>query len=142
MGRRPPTKGSPMEPYEPAAEPLQVPPMPSIPSRNIALYVILVFLTCGLFGLVWFCMLNDDTNRVSGHPEAIGGVGALLLGIVTCGIYTLFWAYAMGERIDEAKAARGLPAGSSGALYLVLEILGLGFIQAIVQQSELNRLAA
>jgi len=119
-----------------------MPPAPAaIPSRNIVLYVILTFLTCGIFGLFWFCTLNDDTNRISNHPEAPGGITALLLSFITCGIYSFFWYYAMGDRIDEAKQARGLPGGSSAALYLILSILGLAFVANIIQQSELNRLA-
>ena len=96
---------------------------------------------CGLFGLYWFCTLNDDTNKVSGHPEATNGILALVLTIVTCGIYGLFWMYNMGTRIDEAKAKRGAPGGSSGALYLVLALVGLGFVSEILLQSELNKLA-
>lgn len=137
-------KGTIMESYETsAAGPEPIPPLPGggIPQRNIALYVILTFVTCGLFGIFWFCTLNDDTNLVSRHPESPSGIVALLLCLVTCGIYSFFWYYNMGERIDEAKMARGLPAGSSGALYLILAILGLGFVANIVQQSELNRLA-
>lgn len=123
--------------------PVTPPPVPGgIRQRSIVLYVVLTFATCGLFGIYWFCTLNDDTNLVSNHPEALGGIVSLLLSIVTCGIYGFFWFYAMGQRIDEAKMARGLPAGSSGALYLILAILGLGFIPYIIQQSELNRLAA
>ena len=64
---------------------------PTIQKRNIGLYVVLTFITCGLFGLYWFCTLNDDTNQVSGHTEAMGGVAALLLSIVTCGIYSLIY---------------------------------------------------
>lgn len=133
-----------MQPHPDSAVPPPVPPPPGagIPQRNIVLYVILTFATCGIFGIFWFCTLNDDTNRVSNHPEAPGGIVALLLCLVTCGIYGLFWYYNMGQRIDEAKMARGLPAGSSAALYLVLALLGLPLVANIVQQGELNRLAA
>lgn len=135
-----------MDPYPESSpvSPAPVPPLPGngIQQRSIALYLILTLVTCGLFGIYWFCTLNDDTNLVSNHPEAPNGIVALLLSIITCGIYGLFWMYAMGQRIDEAKAARGFPGGSSGPLYLILAILGLGFIPYIIQQSELNRLAS
>ena len=128
----------------PPAMPVETaaPSAPAIQQRNIVLYVILTLVTCGLFGIYWFCTLNDDTNAVSGHPEAPSGVVALLLTIVTCGIYGLFWYYNMGTRIDEAKAKRGMAGGSSGALYLVLALLGLGFVAEIMLQSELNKLAS
>ena len=114
---------------------------PSIQKRNIALYVVLSIVTCGLFGLYWFCCLNDDTNKVSGHPEATGGVAAILLTLVTCGIYGLFWMYNMGTRIDEVKAKNGMPGGNSGVLYLILALFGFGWISEILLQIELNKLA-
>lgn len=118
-----------------------LPTTPTIPKRNLALYIILAFVTCGLFGLYWFCTLNDDTNKVSGHPEEMSGIVALILTIVTCGIYGLIWSYNMGTRIDEAKAKCGLPGGNSGTLYLILTLVGCGFVAQIIQQSELNKLA-
>ena len=113
----------------------------TIKKRNIAVYFILSIVTCGIFGLYWFCTLNDDTNRISGHPEAMGGVAALLLSIVTCGIYSLFWSYNMGTRIDEAKASRGLPSGNTGTLYLILAIFGLAWVAELLLQGDLNKLA-
>ncbi len=113
----------------------------TIQKRNIAVYFILSIVTCGIFGLYWFCTLNDDTNKISGHPEAMGGVAALLLSIVTCGIYSLFWAYNMGTRIDEVKAKRGMPGGDTGTLYLILAVFGLAWVAELLLQSELNKLA-
>ena len=113
----------------------------TIQKRNIALYIVLSIVTCGLFGLYWFCTLNDDTNKVSGHPEAIGGIVAILLTIVTCGIYSLFWMYNMGARIDEVKVKRGMPGGNTSTLYLVLTLFGLAWIAEIMLQAELNKLA-
>ena len=116
-------------------------PNVTIKKRNIAVYLILSIVTCGIFGLYWFCTLNDDTNKISGHPEAMGGVAALLLSLVTCGIYALFWMYNMGTRIDEAKAKRGLVGGNLGTLYLILTVFGLAWVAELLLQSELNKLA-
>ena len=117
------------------------PTTPMIQKRNTALYVILSIVTCGIFGLYWFCTLNNDTNKVSGHPEATGGVAALLLTIITCGIYSLFWMYNMGMRIDEEKMRRGMPCGNTGTLYLILALVGFGWVSEILLQGELNKLA-
>ena len=113
----------------------------TIQKRNVAVYFILSIVTCGIFGLYWFCTLNDDTNKISGHPEATGGVVALLLSIVTCGIYAIFWMYNMGTRLDEAKAKRGLSVSNAGTLYLILTIFGLAWVAELLLQIELNKLA-
>ena len=113
----------------------------TIQKRNVALYFVLSIVTCGIFGLYWFCTLNDDTNKISGHPEAMGGVVALLLSILTCGIYALFWTYNMGTRIDEVKVKHGLPSGNLGTLYLILSIFGFAWVAELLLQCELNKLA-
>lgn len=58
--------------------------------RNIAVSIILTIVTCGIYGIVWFVMLNDEIRNASkdyGMPS--GGV-AFLLTIVTCGIYGIY----------------------------------------------------
>ena len=124
------------------SRPIVPPPAPdAIQKRNLALYILLSFVTCGIFGIYWFYVMNEDTNKVSGHPEAMNGAMVILLTFITCGIYSFFWLYNMGTRIDEAKARRGMPGGSSGTLYLILGIFGLGLVSEILLQNELNNLA-
>ena len=69
-----------------------------------------------------------------------GGV-AFLLSLVTCGIYGLYWAYKQGEKIDEAKTARGIMSSNSGIIYLLLTIFGFGIIAEALMQNELNSMA-
>ena len=115
--------------------------MMQIPKRNTALYFLLSIVTCGLWGIYWFCTLTDDSNKVSGHPDKMNGVICLLLTIFTCGIYALIWAYDMGSKIDEAKNRRGMAASGTGGIYLILYLIGCGWIAQLMMQSELNKLA-
>jgi membrane protease YdiL (CAAX protease family) len=110
-----------------------------IEKRNIALYVIVTLVTCGLFGLYWFVVLTDDTNKLAGEADT-SGVIALLLTIVTCGLYGLYWAYKRGEKIDKAKQMRNIPASNGGILYLILYFFG-GIIAYALIQNEINNLA-
>ncbi len=114
--------------------------MRTVQQRNIALCIILSLVTCGIYGLYWFVCLTDDTNAVA-NEEGTSGVMALVLTIVTCGIYGLYWAYKCGEKLDQAKVSRGLPASNGGVLYLILYIFG-GIIAYALIQNELNKLAA
>ena len=62
-----------------------------IQQKNIALCIILSIVTCGIYGLIWFVKLTDETNMLAppspdGKPYTSGGI-ALLLMIVTCDIY-------------------------------------------------------
>ena len=111
-----------------------------IQQRNIAVCIILTIVTCGIYGIYWFICLNNDANTASNTFGTSGGV-AFLLTIITCGIYGWYWAYKQGEKIDAAKANRGLPSGSNGVVYLLLSIFGLAIVAWALMQNELNQLA-
>ncbi|MFI3236994.1 MAG: DUF4234 domain-containing protein [Lachnospiraceae bacterium] len=108
--------------------------------RNIALCIILHLVTCGLYGLYWFVCLTDETNAAA-EDNGTSGILSLVLTIVTCGIYGLFWAYRCGDKLDQAKIKRGIPASNGGILYLIVFIFG-GIITYALIQHELNKLAA
>lgn len=108
--------------------------------RNIAVCIILSIVTCGIYGIYWFIVMTDDTNRISGQMNATSGGMAFLFVILTCGIYAIYWYYKMGENIDMAKRNRGLQSSNTGVLYLLLGIFGFGIISYALLQNELNTL--
>lgn len=112
--------------------------MATVQQRNIALCIILSLVTCGIYGLYWFVCLTEDTNAVAGE-SGTSGVMALVFTIITCGIYGLYWAYKCGEKLDKAKANRGISASNGGILYLIVFIFG-GIIAYALIQNELNNL--
>ena len=76
---------------------------------------------------------------VSENPNYASGIFALLLTIVTCNIYGLYWAYQMGEKIDIIKQKRGKPTSNSGVLYLILQLI-FPLIGLVLMQNEMNQL--
>ena len=110
----------------------------AVTQRNIALCIVLSIVTCGIYGLYWLVVLNDDVNTVTGKPGTSGGM-VLLLTIVTCGIYGLYWAYKMGEKLDQARTEHGATTGSLPILYLVLNLFGLNIVTWALMQSEVNK---
>ncbi|MBQ6696687.1 MAG: DUF4234 domain-containing protein [Lachnospiraceae bacterium] len=111
-----------------------------IQQRSVATCIILSFVTCGIYMIYWFICLNNDANTVSGDFGTSGGM-ALLLTFVTCGIYGIYWMYKQGEKIDNAKRARGMASDNTGIIYLVLSICGLGIVSYALMQDSLNKLA-
>lgn len=66
---------------------------------------------------------------------------AILLTIITCGIYGIYWCYKQGEKLNEAKMQRGIMIDTSASvIYLVLSIFGLDIIAYALMQSELNKM--
>lgn len=109
--------------------------------RSIPLYIVLTLVTCGLFGLYWFIVLTDETNEATGETQLAGGALALILTIITCNIYGWYWAYKMGEKVDSIKSQNGQPAGNTGILFIILQVLGLGIINYALAQDALNHAA-
>ena len=115
-------------------------PVVTTPVRSIALCIILSIVTCGIYSLIWFYQLNEDTRNLTKNYEGQTSGIALLLAMVTCGIYQLFWMYKQGEKIDRYKASFGVPGGSNGILYLVLSLFGLSIVSMALMQDELNKM--
>lgn len=107
----------------------------NIPKRNIALCVVLSIVTCGIYGIYWMIMINDEINEASEDHNALSGGLVFLLSIVTCGIYSIYWSYKMGQKVDKIDETSN---GNSDILYLVLSILGLSIINFCFIQDALN----
>lgn len=111
-----------------------------IREKNIATCILLSIFTCGIYGIVWFITLTDDT-AVASEDKSLSGGMAFLLTIVTCGIYRFYWSYIMGKRIYEAKEKAGLNASDNAILYLILCLFQLDIVNYCLMQSELNEIA-
>lgn len=123
-------------------QPFNAPYKAPITGRSIAKCLILTIVTFGLYGIYWFVKLVDDLNVAAQTPEESGGVTVFLLGLVTCGIYIFYWYYKAGDKVNKVKALSGQPSGDSAILYLLLGIFGLGIVNYVLIQSELNKVAA
>jgi len=113
-----------------------------ITERNIALYVILSIVTCGIWGLVWFFQIGGDIGRLRGDGKPSALID-LVLAIVTCGIWGIILGYTWGDKLNEGLRNAGQPANENlPILTLVLGIFGLQLISFVLWQVELNKAAA
>lgn len=113
----------------------QAPNPTGFTERSIPLAIILSIITCGIYGIYWMIVLNDDINRLSGEPNATSGGMVFLLTLITCGIYGIYWAYKMGERCDRINGVDG----NSNILYLVVALLGFSIINYCLMQDTINK---
>ena len=111
-----------------------------IQKREIVTCILLSFITCGIYGIVWFINLTDDVAYLSEDPEFSGGK-AFLFTLITCGIYSFFWAYKLGKNIQIAQSKRNLPATDNSTLYIILNLFGLGIVTYCLAQNEVNNMA-
>lgn len=106
-----------------------------VQNRNIAMCVILSFVTCGIYGLIWLYQMTNDLNTVSRDPNGTSGGLVILLSIVTCGLYGWYWMYKAGQQLDAANGQQS----SNSIIYLILTICGLGIVSYCMIQNELNK---
>jgi len=112
----------------------------NINSRDIVVCIILSFITCGIYGIVWFIEIVNDLNYASdSNDDTTGGV-VFLLSLITCGIYGVYWFYKASEKVNAIKRKRGLyPDTSLGVIYLLLAIFGFSIVNYCLIQNELNK---
>lgn len=78
--------------------------------------------------------MNDELNELLHKSNATSGIMVFIYSLITCGIYTLYWAYKMGEGVDELKGK----SGNTGLLYLVVTLFGLLIIPFALIQDTIN----
>ena len=107
--------------------------------RNIALAIVFSFLTCGIYGWYWICMMTNDANYVSGENNDTSGGMVIVFSIITCGIYYIYWNYRMGKKLYEAGVRNGVNISDNSIIYLILSLFGLAIVSECLIQNDLNR---
>ena len=108
--------------------------------RDVVTCIILCFITCGIYWIVWFINLTDDIGYLSEDSE-LNGAKAFILTILTCGIYGFFWAYNIDKAIQKAQEKRNLPTTDNSIAFIILQFLGLNIVTCCIAQSEVNAMA-
>lgn len=109
-------------------------------TRNVAISILLFFLTGGLYGLYWLIVLSDDINEVADPPEKTSGGMVLLYTVITFGIYGIYWYYKWGKLIDTACQKRYIPEKNYSTTCLLLGIFGLGIVAWAIMQNTVNEI--
>ncbi len=102
--------------------------------RSIGMMILLTIVTLGIYALYWYISFQMELKQQTG--EGFGGLGHFLMSIITFGIYTIYWYYKVGERLEK----QGGP--NNGILYLILVLVGFGWLNMFLIQSEANKLNA
>lgn len=106
--------------------------------RSVATAIILSFVTCGIYYIIWMISLSNEVSAYNGENQE-GGMEFLLM-LVTCGVYGIYWHYKMGQKLLRAKQRAGQYAQDNSILYLLLSIFGLSLVSVAIMQSQANEL--
>lgn len=107
-----------------------------IKKRNIFLYFLFNVLTLGIYGIVVHCQIGKEVNQICDDDgrHQMHYLLALLLGCVTCGIFTLIWIKTCMDRLRDHAYRYGVQVEHSGTEYLLWVLVGwmLGGIGPII----------
>jgi hypothetical protein len=109
----------------------------NISRRNIGVYVILSFLTCGIWTLVWYYGITKDLGQLKNDPYYRSPVLVVLFDLLTCGLYTLYWYYVTSQDLTSLDKQKR----DNAAITLILGIFGFGIISLALMQNQLNDIA-
>lgn len=96
--------------------------------RNIVLAILFTIITFGIYGIYWFVCLTNDSNTINPEKKTASGGLAILFTLISFGIYGFYWNYKLGVKLT-----------GGGALYLILSLIGFGWVNYILAQSEINK---
>jgi len=105
--------------------------------RNVVTMVILTFVTCGLWGLVWLYQIGTDISALRGDGKP-NPVIDIVLGFVTCGIWFLVISYQWPKFLNDAAAQRdkrvddNLPVLSLVATVFGCQVVGMALMQQVL----------
>ncbi|NLV48479.1 MAG: DUF4234 domain-containing protein [Clostridiaceae bacterium] len=108
-------------------------------TRNPLLMIVLSIVTCGIYQIVWLFMVSNEINRAAGEkkvdPMIFFLLGLLCFPLVYVGLYKI------DESVFELNTRFGLPAEKHFILWLLLSLVGVGFLFMQYQvQEQLNTL--
>jgi hypothetical protein len=97
-----------------------------IKQRNFFIMILLSFITCGIYGIVFWYSYSDDMNQICNGDgkETKNYLIVILLSIITCGIYYWVWLYGVGNRLQENGPRYGVSFSENGTTILLWMIIG------------------
>lgn len=104
-------------------------------NRNIAKCIILSFITCGIYMIVWAVKLARDAVKV----KDVNDDG--LLEILLCIFLPFVGCFLAEKKLDEGCKACGINHNDNSILYLVLGLFGFAIIDFALMQNDLNKIA-
>ena len=100
--------------------------MPLRTDRSLLIFILLSFVTCGIYTYIFMYQLIKDINiACEGDGEdTLGLLMYLLLTIITCGIYGYYWFYKVGNRLSTNAERYGFSAPENGTAVLLWMLVG------------------
>lgn len=96
-------------------------------NRSIIKLILLSFITCGIYGIIFWWGVCRDLNIVCGDDgkSSPNFIVMVILSFITCGIYYYYWLYKQGNRMQLTAHAYGVTCQENGTTYILWELVGI-----------------
>lgn len=106
--------------------------------REILMTLLLIFLTCGFWGLYVQYKIGAEINEHRGKNDFNPGMD-LLLVFLTCGLWVFYIMYKYPQALQDMIREEGGTSGDLVLPSLLLTIFGFHLVALLILQNELNR---
>lgn len=106
--------------------------------RGIAVTLLLILLTCGIWGLVVQYKIGDEISRHQGKGQINAGMD-LLLVFLTCGLWGIYLMYKYPKVLQEITIEEEMPVVDLAVPCILLTIFGFHLVALLILQNELNK---
>ena len=106
--------------------------------RGVAVTIILILLTCGIWGFYLQYKMGQELNEHEGKGRINPGLD-LLLSIVTCGLWGIWVMYKYPQTLYDITVEEEVPPVDLALPCLLLMIFGFGVVSFAILQNEMNK---
>lgn len=104
--------------------------------RNIVVDILLTLVLCGLWNIVIQNTHIQALNEIKKEPGRYSLLRLVLLSLLTCGLYIIYFEYRKAKDIAEIT---GTDETGECVLAIVLSVLCLSWVYDAIFQSKLNQ---
>ena len=109
---------------------------------DIVTGIVLSFVTCGIYNVIWNKKQFEALNILLGREEFKFTLW-LVLSLLTCGLFHIYYEYKMGNELHHYLKGQGVEGTAALPIIgLVLSCFGLTVIADAIYQQEINKLIA
>ena len=99
----------------------------ALTERSPVTVILLTFVTCGIYALIWKFQTTDELRVASGDESIKPGMD-LLLALVTCGIWAIYTDYRNAKKCYELSQQHGLNRSDQSTIVILTVLLGVGIV--------------
>lgn len=107
--------------------------------REIAIHILLLLVTCGIYLLVWIYKTTAYLNKCPNENHCDPTSKLLLCMFIP--FYMFYWVYKQGQKIDTMYSIKFNSNDSSATMYLILMFI-LPIVPYCLMQDKINKLCA